>query len=179
MQDINGKLDKHQMQFLKMMFSYLESLKAHLSEVKSQINSYILKYNHQVELIDGIPGIDKIAASTIPAEIGTDMSKFKTAEHICSWAGLSPGNNESAGKKRVNISKGNPYIKYILCEVAWIITRQRKSYLCAWYWEMKQCKGPKKAIVACTRKLLVITILCSKQIQNIIKAYNYRSKGFV
>ncbi|MDK2991759.1 MAG: transposase [Clostridiales bacterium] len=95
MQAINGKLDKHQMQFLKMMFDHLESLKAHLSEVERQINSYIQKYEHQIELIDSIPGIDKIAASTILAEIGTDMSKFKTAEHICSWAGLSPGNNES------------------------------------------------------------------------------------
>jgi transposase len=99
MQAINGKLDKHQMQFLKMMFNHLESLKTHLAEVESQINSYIQKYEHQIELIDSIPGIDKIAASTILAEIGTDMSKFKTAEHICSWAGLSPGNNESAGKK--------------------------------------------------------------------------------
>lgn len=99
MQAINGKLDKHQMQFLKMMFNHLESLKTHLAEVESQINSYIQKYEHQIELIDSIPGIDKIAASTILAEIGTDMSKFKTAEHICSWAELSPGNNESAGKK--------------------------------------------------------------------------------
>ena len=157
MQAINGRLDKHQMQFLKMMFEHLESLKAHLSEVESQINSFIQKYDHQIELIDGILGIDKTAASTILAEIGTDMSKFKTAKHICSWAGLSPGNNESAGKrKRVSINKGNPYIKCILCEVAWIITRQRKSYLCAWYWKMKQRKGAKKAIVALARKLLVI-----------------------
>ena len=100
MQAINGKLDKHQRQFLKMMFEHLESLKAHLSEVESQINLSIQKYDHYIELIDGIPGIDKTAASTILAEIGTDMSKFKTSEHICSWAGLSPGNNESAGKKK-------------------------------------------------------------------------------
>jgi transposase len=80
----------------------LENLEAHLSEVESQINSFIHKYDHQIELIDGIPGIDKIAASTILAEIGTDMSKFKTAEHICSWAELSPGNNQSAGKKKTS-----------------------------------------------------------------------------
>ncbi|WP_255405164.1 IS110 family transposase [Thermoanaerobacterium sp. RBIITD] len=104
MQAINGRLDKHQMQFLKMMFSHLENLKAHLSEVESQINSFIQKYDHQIELIDGIPGIDKIAAPTILAEIGTNKSKFKTAEHICSWAGLSPGNNESAGKKNEQTS---------------------------------------------------------------------------
>lgn len=104
MQAINGRLDKHKMQFLKMMFNHLENLKAHLSEVESQINSFIQKYDHQIELIDGIPGIDKIAAPTILAEIGTNKSKFKTAEHICSWAGLSPGNNESAGKKNEQTS---------------------------------------------------------------------------
>jgi transposase len=53
----------------------------------------------QLEQLDDIPGIDKTATAAILAEIGTDMSRFKTAEHICSWAGLSPGNNESAGKK--------------------------------------------------------------------------------
>lgn len=99
MSAINGKLDKHQMQFLKMIFEHLESLESHLSEIESQINLFIQKYDHQIDLLDSIPGIDKVAASTILAEIGTHMSKFKTAEHICSWAGLSPGNNESAGKK--------------------------------------------------------------------------------
>ncbi len=56
----------------------------------------------------------------------------------------------------MSINKGNPYIKCILCEVAWVITRQRESYLCAWYWKIKQRKGPKKAIKALARKLLVI-----------------------
>lgn len=125
--------------------------------MKAKLTYSSKKYDHQIDLLDSIPGIDKVAASTILAEIGTDMSKFKTAEHICSWAGLSPGNNESAGKKkRVSVNKGNPYIKSILCEVAWVITRQKKSYLCAWYWKMRQRKGHKKAIVALARKLLVI-----------------------
>lgn len=92
------------------------------------------------------------------------MSHFKTAEHICSWAGLCPGNNESAGKrKNTSITKGNPYIKSMLCEIAWVIAGKRNTYLSAWYWRIKQKKGAKKAIVALARKLLVIIYTMLKQ----------------
>ena len=98
------------------------------------------------------------------AEIGIDMKPFKTAEHICSWAGLCPGNNESAGKRKsTSVTKGNPYIKSMLCEIAWVIAGKRNTYLSAWYWRIKQKKGAKKAIVALARKLLVIIYTMLKQ----------------
>ena len=98
------------------------------------------------------------------AEIGIDMEPFKTAEHICSWAGLCPGNNESAGKRKsASVTKGNPYIKSMLCEIAWVIAGKRNTYLSAWYWRIKQKKGAKKAIVALARKLLVIIYTMLKQ----------------
>lgn len=97
---MNGRLSSHQKLFLKMLLKHLEQLESNLSEVESEIATEVQKYEHQLELIDSIPGIDKTAASSIIAEIGIDMSRFKTAEHICSWAGLSPGSNESAGKKK-------------------------------------------------------------------------------
>jgi hypothetical protein len=107
--------------------------------------------------LDGIPGIDKVAAQAVLAEIGTDMSKFKTAAHLCSWAGLSPGSNESAGKKKsVRVTKGNPYVKRIVCEIAWCVTHMRKTYLSSWYWKVKQRRGGKRAIVALARKILTI-----------------------
>ena len=89
---------------------------------------------------------------------------LKTAEHICSWAGLCPGNNESAGKRKsTSITKGNPYIKSMLCEIAWVIAGKRNTYLSAWYWRIKQKKGARKAIVALARKLLVIIYTMLKQ----------------
>ena len=98
------------------------------------------------------------------ASIGIDMKPFKTAEHICSWAGLCPGNNESAGKRKsASVTKGNPYIKSMLCEIAWVIAGKRNTYLSAWYWRIKQKKGAKKAIVALARKLLVIIYTMLKQ----------------
>ena len=91
------------------------------------------------------------------AEIGSDMSAFPTAEHICSWAGLAPGNHESAGmKKKQPVTPGNNYLKTILCEVAWVIASHRGYYLSGWYWRLKQRTDLKRAIVALARKLLVI-----------------------
>jgi hypothetical protein len=85
------------------------------------------------------------------------MSAFPTAQHICSWAGLAPGNHQSAGKKKKQrVAKGNNYLKTILCEVAWVIAAHRKLYLSGWYWRLKQRIGSKRAIVALARKLLVI-----------------------
>jgi transposase len=72
---------------------------SNIPEIERKINQVAEKYQQQLEQLDGIPGIDMVAAQAVLAEIGTDMSRFKTAAHLCSWAGLSPGNNESAGKK--------------------------------------------------------------------------------
>lgn len=154
---INSELNSHQRTLLSMMLEHLNDLKSNLKEVESVINSRLIEFESAVKIIDSIPCIDVVAAASVIAEIGTDMTKFKTSEHICSWAGLSPGNNESAGKKkRVKTNHGNPYIKSILCEVAWCIARHRDSYLSTWYWKIKQRKGAKKSIIALARKLLVI-----------------------
>lgn len=154
---INGRMNKHQREFLKLLLKHLDETYKHLYEIEESINAEIEKYKRQIEQLDRIPGIDVTAAAAIIAEIGTDMDKFKTAEHICSWAGLSPGNNESAGKKKsTRVTKGNTYIKRILCEVAWSITRIRDSYLATWYWKVKQRRGTKKAVVALARKILVL-----------------------
>ena len=85
------------------------------------------------------------------------MSAFPDSQHICSWAGLSPGNNESAGKRKsAHINKGNPYLKSMLCEVGWVISGKRSLYLSGWYWRIKQRKGAKRATIALARKLLAL-----------------------
>ena len=87
------------MRLLKMLLSHLDMLYEHLKEIENVIKTEVNQFSSAMQLITRIPGLAETAAASIIAEIGTDMSKFKTAEHICSWAGLSPGNNESAGKK--------------------------------------------------------------------------------
>jgi transposase len=98
------KLNEHKRNFLKMQTEQLSSLEAHLVEIEQSIMDASAQYNEEIQQLDSIPGIAETSATAIIAEIGTDMSKFKTAEHFCSWAGLSPGNHESAGKKKVHAS---------------------------------------------------------------------------
>jgi len=93
-----GSMTIHQRSFLKMLLTHLYQLEANVREIDAKICEVSAQFKHQLEQLDGIPGIDKVAAAVL-AEIGDDMSHFKTSHHICSWSGLSPGNNESAGKK--------------------------------------------------------------------------------
>jgi transposase len=154
---VNGTMDESQRDFLKMLLSHLEMIVAHLKEIDLAIKASIGRFDSAVSMLCSIGGVGTTASTSIIAEIGIDMSRFKTSEHICSWAGLSPGNNESAGKRKsVSVTKGNPYIKSMLCEIAWVIAGKRDMYLSRWYWRIKQKKGAKKAIIALARKLLVI-----------------------
>lgn len=127
---LNGSLSIHQRSFLSMAFHHLEQLEAHRNEVEDAIAVEIMKHSEALNLLCSIPGIDVTAAASIIAEIGTDMRAFPDSQHICSWAGLSPGNHESAGKRKsAHINKGNSYLKSMLCEVGWIISGKRTLYL--------------------------------------------------
>ena len=154
---LNGDLSLHQRKFLSMAFGHLEQLEAHRKAIEDEISKEILKHSEALSLLCSIPGIDVTAAAAIIAEIGTDMDAFQDSQHICSWAGLSPGNNESAGKRKsAHINKGNPYLKSMLCEVGWVISGKRTLYLSGWYWRIKQRKGAKRATIALARKLLTL-----------------------
>jgi len=166
---VNGSLSVHQRDFLSMMLAYLEQIELHKKQVETAIDNEIVKQSEALALLCSIPGIDVTSASAIIAEIGTDLSAFPSAEHLCSWAGLAPGNNESAGKRKsAHIGKGNNYLKSMLCEISWVICGKRKLYLSGWYWRIKQRKGAKRAVVALARKLLSIiyTMLKTKQPYN-------------
>ena len=124
------------------------TMEENMEELDSSIDKYLEKFKEAEETLDGIPGISKVAAAAIIGEIGIDMSKFPDSEHICSWAGLSLGCNESGGKtKSAKTRYGNPYIKSTLCEVAWTVIRRRGTYLSNWYWKVKQRKDAKKAVI--------------------------------
>jgi transposase len=98
---LNGCLDRSGRQYLRRMFEMLDSLTKHLKTVEADIDEATSEFAPQIELLQTIPGIGPTAAKAIIGEIGVDMSKFPTATQFCSWAGLCPGENESAGKKKV------------------------------------------------------------------------------
>jgi transposase len=154
---LNGTLSVPQRRLLRMQLDHLKDLQNNLQEVEQDIQTGFAQFEGPLALLDSIPGISQTAANAILAEIGADMDAFPTAQHLCSWAGLAPGNHESAGKKkRQRTTPGNSYLKTILCEVAWVIAGQKKLYLSNWYWRLKQRIGAKRAIIALARKLLVI-----------------------
>ena len=154
---LNGTLSVPQRKLLKMQLAHLADLQANLREVEEEIHDGFSQFLGPIGLLDSIPGIDLTAAYAILAEIGKDMSAFPTAQHICAWAGLAPGNHQSAGKKKKQRTiQGNNYLKTILCEVAWVIASHKKLYLSGWYWRLKQRIGAKRAVIALARKLLVI-----------------------
>jgi transposase len=154
---LNGTLSMPQRSLLKMQLAHLADLQAILQEVEQAIRDDFTQFQGPIELLDSIPGIDQTAAYAILAEIGPEMSAFPTAQHLCSWAGLAPGNHKSADKqKKQRVTPGNNYLKTILCEVAWVIASHKKLYLSTWYWRLKQRTDAKRAIIALARKLLVI-----------------------
>ena len=152
---IVGKLTLTLQILLKLLFDTFISIEKNLDSIFVEMRKASAPYESQIALIDTIPGIDILAATYIIAEIGIDMSRFKTEGHLVSWAGLCPRNDISAGKiKSKKILKGNTYVKAILCQCAWTAVRARNTRLSNWYWRNAKRLGEKKAIIAVARKLL-------------------------
>jgi transposase len=102
-----------------------------------------------------MPGLSDVAAQVIVSEIGVDMSRFPTAGHLISWAGLCPRNDESAGKRRsTRLRQGAPWLKATLVQAAWSAARTKTGYLRAQFLRLKSRRGPKKAIVAVAASML-------------------------
>jgi transposase len=155
--NLNGILPASQRKLLKLQLEHLQDLQDNLREIEEQIQQDFSQFEGPIGWLDSIPGIDTTAAYAILAEIGATLETFPSAQHLCAWAGLAPGNHESAGKKKKQrVTHGNNYLKTILCEVAWVIASHKKLYLAGWYWRLKQRTDAKRAIVALARKLLVI-----------------------
>ena len=153
---ICGKLNPNECFLLSDFLEQLDVIQRHIDKLLSKMQDIALPYSNVIDQLDSIVGIDITAALLIIAEIGTNPKEnFKTAAHLCSWAGLSPRNDQSAGKiKSKKILPGNPYIKSILCQVAWSAVRTRKTPFGMWFWNNQGRLGKKKAIVAVSRKIL-------------------------
>ena len=117
-----------------------------------------------VELWDTIPGIDELTASTLVAEMGANMDQFPTAGHAAKWAGICPGNKESAGKRLSGKTpKGSIWLRRALCQAAWAASRTKNTYLAAQYHRLMVRKGKKKTIVAVAHTMLIIAYYVAKR----------------
>ena len=162
---IAGVLDFGERLFLKTLLAKIDESDWQIVELRQHMSEITAPYKLQLEQLDSIPGIDMISALSIIAEISPNpQDSFENSRKLVSWAGLSPRNDESAGKiKSKKITKGNPYIKSILCQSAWAAVKVRNSPFHAWFWSHQGKLGKKKAIIAVARKILV---LCYKLLKS-------------
>jgi transposase len=169
---LQGRLTDHHRFLLKLHLEQYDALDAAIRCVDVEVDAQITRMDQHlkasagqgakavpfrdlIKLLCTIPGISVLAASMILAEIGRDMSRFPTAGHLISWAGMCPGQNESAGKRKsTRLRKGNPWLKTTMVQCAWAAKRKKDSYYKAQFFRIQSRRGPQKAICAVAASIL-------------------------
>jgi transposase len=153
---LRGRLDEHHRFLLRLQLERVERIEADVALVDARIDQALAPYQKHRTLLQQIPGVDRIGAATIIAELGIDMSVFPTVRHAAAWAGVCPGNNESAGKRRGNAQRrGNVHLMTALVQAAMAASRKRGSYLKERFWRLKARRGQKRAAIAVAHSILI------------------------
>lgn len=152
---LRGRPTAHHRFLLTLHLGQIDALDAGIARIDREVEARLTSFRSAVELICSIPGISSLSAAAIVAEIGPDMSRFKSAGHLLSWAGLCPRQDESAGKRRsTRLRHGDPWLKTALIQCAWAASRKNASYLQAQFRRLKGRRGPQKAICAVAASML-------------------------
>jgi transposase len=152
-----GSFRPHHQFMVARHLAYIDGIDEIVAQVSEEIAERLRSAEDDVVLLDAITGIGRPTAEVWLAEVGTDLERFPTHRHLASWAGMCPGNNESAGKRKSGKTrKGNPALRTALVVAAQAASHKRDSYLSAQYRRLAGRRGPKKAIVALAHSLLVI-----------------------
>lgn len=150
-----GRVTRHHRFLLKLHLDQIDAIDAATASIDKEVDGNIDPFRSPIQLLSEIPGISQLSARVILSEIGLDMSRFETAGHLLSWAGLCPRNHESAGKRRsTRMRKGAPWLKTVLVQCAWAAARTKGSYFQAQYHRLRSRRGSKKAVCAVAAALL-------------------------
>jgi len=153
-----GLVGPHQKMILTAQLNHLEFLDQQIVELDQEIEARLHPFELELELLDSIPGVGRRTAEDILAEIGTDMHRFPSSAHLASWAGMSPGNNESAGKRKSGkTTKGNKSLRATLVLAARAAAKSKNTYLYAQYRRIAARRGGNRAAVAVGHSILVMT----------------------
>jgi transposase len=157
---LEGRFDDHHALMLSLHLGHIDQLTATIERLDTEVAREIDPFDEQMLRLCTIPGIARRTAEVVIAEIGVDMTRFPTAKHLASWAGLCPGHHESAGKRRSGKArKGDAALRVALCEAAWSAARTRDTYLAAQFRRFSHRMGKRnegKAIFAVAHTLIVI-----------------------
>jgi len=155
---LTGTVTDHHRFMLRQLMDQIDRLERQVEDFDRRIEQVMSPLEQKAtENLDQIPGIDVRAAQTIVAEIGADMSRFKSSGHLCSWAGMCPGNHRSAGKrKKGTMNQGNRWLKRTLMQCAWAASRTKNSYFQGQYRRLSARRGKKRAAAAVGHSQLVV-----------------------
>jgi transposase len=153
---LEGRFDAQHALIVGQILAHLDFLDEAIERLSDAIEEQIRPFEQAVELLCTIPGIQRRTAEVIIAETGGDMSAFPSAKHLASWAGACPGNDQSAGKRRLGRSrKGSKWLRGALAEAVLAATRSRNTYLAAQYGRLRARRGHSKAVTAVAHSILV------------------------
>jgi transposase len=152
-----GRVNEHHRFMLQMAMEHLTHLEQHIATFEARIDAQTARDAEAIARLSEIPGIDRRVAQVLIAEIGTDMGRFPSAAHLCSWAKLCPGTHQSGGRRRnVHIGHGNRWLRATLVQAAWAASHAKGSYLGSQLRRLRARRGQKRALVAVAHSLLVI-----------------------
>jgi transposase len=155
-QALHGRFDDHHAAWCREIITRLDDFDATIDRLDSRIDELMAPYADQRDRLVTIPGVAKRAAEVIIAEIGVDMTRFPTSAHLASWAGMCPGNRESAGKQRSGRTRqANPWLRGMLTQCGWAARRTKDTYLAAQFWQIAARRGKEKASLAVGHSILV------------------------
>jgi transposase len=154
---LEGRVEATHRTLLRQLLEQIDFLQRQIERLSADIEPHLVPYETQLTRLMQLPGIGRSAAASILAEIGIDMSRFPSAKHLSSWAGVAPGNRQSGGKRlKAHTNKGNTHLRAVLAEVVWVISHTRDNYLSAQYHRLARRIGKKRAITAVSHSVLVI-----------------------
>jgi transposase len=156
---LTGYVQDHHRLMLKLHLEHIDDLNAKVEQLNQEVERCVVPFDQadEIERLDTIPGVGPLVAQGILAELGIDMTRFPTAAHAVSWAGLAPGKNESAGRNRsAKTTKGNRHLKALLVQAAHTVARSKDNYLGAQFRRLAARRGTRRAAVAVARSILVI-----------------------
>ena len=162
---LEGRISEHHRFLLQMLLEQDDGIDGQIGRLTERIEAVCVPFAPAIEKIVEIPGYDQTSAQNVVAEIGTDMSRFPSDDHLCSWATICPGNHQSAGKQTSGRTvKGNRWLKAALCQSAWAATRTKDSYFGAQFHRLAGRRGKKRAVIAVAHaQLKVIYHLLSSE----------------